>query len=162
MHRSEQQTSVVSGLRAFSAGVERSRGTGPRTTVTTKKSSLFTVGRGPVPRQRPRNPTIAGDRPPRYGNIETRRAILRYCIETGRFLLPVNGNFAPTCFPVFQFLNRDIWNVNTDEVVKGDETKGDEAREKGSLASRNANCFIPQAILHDTQRLQACRPCAGR
>ena len=27
----------------------------------------FTVGRGPVPRQRPRNPTIAGDRPPRYG-----------------------------------------------------------------------------------------------
>ena len=27
---------------------------------------LFIVGRGPVPRHRPRNPTIAGDRPPRY------------------------------------------------------------------------------------------------
>ena len=26
----------------------------------------LTVGRGPVPRQRPRNSTIAGDRPPRY------------------------------------------------------------------------------------------------
>ena len=27
---------------------------------------LFIVGRGTGPRQRPRNPTIAGDRPPRY------------------------------------------------------------------------------------------------
>ena len=39
MHRSEQQTSVVTGLRAFSAKVERSRGTGPRATVV-KAASL--------------------------------------------------------------------------------------------------------------------------
>ena len=44
MHRAEQQTSVVAGLRAFSVEVGRSRGTGPRATVTTKKSSPFTVG----------------------------------------------------------------------------------------------------------------------
>ena len=31
---------------------------------------------------------LAGDRPPRYGNIETRRSLLRYCIETRRSLLP--------------------------------------------------------------------------
>ena len=30
-----------------------------------------TVGRGPVPRHRPRHPTLAGDRPPRYGKYET-------------------------------------------------------------------------------------------
>ena len=103
--------------------------------------------RAGFPRQRPRNPTLAGDRPPRYGNIKTRRS-----------LLPVNRNFAPKCFPVVQFLR----NVNPDEVVKGDEGKRGGAREEGSLAVRNANCFIRQAILHDTQRLQACRPCAGR
>ena len=34
---------------------------------------LFTVGRGPVPRRA----TLTGDRPPRYGNIETRRSLLR-------------------------------------------------------------------------------------
>ena len=31
-----------------------------------KKTACVTVGRGPVPRPRPRNPTLAGDRPPRY------------------------------------------------------------------------------------------------
>ena len=31
------------------------------------RRSPFIVGRGPVPRQHPRNPTLAGDRPPRYG-----------------------------------------------------------------------------------------------
>ena len=41
----------------------RSRGTGPRATI---KNAILTGGRGPVPRQRPRTPTIAGDRPPRY------------------------------------------------------------------------------------------------
>ena len=30
---------------------------------------------------------IAGDRPPRYGNIETRRSLLPEEIETGRSLL---------------------------------------------------------------------------
>ena len=45
MHRSEQQTSVPSGLRTFSAAVERSRGTGPR--ATKKKRFPFLVGRGP-------------------------------------------------------------------------------------------------------------------
>ena len=30
------------------------------------KKRHFTVGRGPVPRQRPRTPTLAGDRPPHY------------------------------------------------------------------------------------------------
>ena len=37
---------------------------GPRATI--KKRHSRTVGRGPVPRHRPRTPTIAGDRPPRY------------------------------------------------------------------------------------------------
>ena len=32
-----------------------------------QKSPPFTVGRGPVPRHRPRTSTLAGDRPPRYG-----------------------------------------------------------------------------------------------
>ena len=31
-----------------------------------KKRHPLTVGRGPVPRHRSRNPTLAGDRPPRY------------------------------------------------------------------------------------------------
>ncbi len=47
--------------RACPSPCQRSRGTGPRATVTLTFS--FTVGRGPVPRQAP----IAGDRPPRYG-----------------------------------------------------------------------------------------------
>ena len=51
-----------------------SRGTGPRATV--RRTSRFIVGRGPVPRHRSRNPTIAGDRPPPYGSIETRRSLL--------------------------------------------------------------------------------------
>ena len=40
------------------------------------------------PRHRPRNPTIAGDRPPRYGNIET---LLPAEIVTGRrdILVPI-------------------------------------------------------------------------
>ncbi len=43
---------------------------GPRATVTghlLHRTAPRLVGRGPVPRQRPRIPTIAGDRPPRYG-----------------------------------------------------------------------------------------------
>ena len=39
----------------------KSRGTGPRATVSGR--APFTVGRGPVPRHAPRNPTFAGDRP---------------------------------------------------------------------------------------------------
>ena len=87
---------------------------GPRAT---KKNATLIVGRGPVPRHpsraRPcrsgspdpdlfvirRSQTtdgethivtteIAGDRPPRYGNIETGRALLPEDIETGRDLLP--------------------------------------------------------------------------
>ena len=45
--------------------IQRSRGTGPRATVA--RPSPFTVGRGPVPRHAAVYPTIAGDRPPRYG-----------------------------------------------------------------------------------------------
>ena len=51
----------------------RSRGTGPRATMkktpalTKQKTPPLTVGRGPVPRHASRTPTIAGDRPPRYG-----------------------------------------------------------------------------------------------
>ena len=41
-----------------------------------EKTPPLHVGRGPVPRQRPRTPTIAGDRPPRYGEIETGRSLL--------------------------------------------------------------------------------------
>ena len=41
----------------------------PRAPAIRKKNASRTVGRGPVPRQRPRNPTIAGDRPPRYEKI---------------------------------------------------------------------------------------------
>ena len=32
-----------------------------------KATPPFIVARGPVPRHRPRTPTLAGDRPPRYG-----------------------------------------------------------------------------------------------
>ena len=39
---------------------------GPRDT---KKNATLTVGRGPVPRHRSRNPTLAGDRPPHYDKI---------------------------------------------------------------------------------------------
>ena len=50
---------------------ERSRGTGPRATVTggllNRRTAPFTVGRGPVPRHAPVYQTFAGDRPPRYG-----------------------------------------------------------------------------------------------
>ena len=49
----------------------RSRGTGPRATVTgtvTVKNATRTVGRGPVPRQAAIYRKLAGDRPPRYGN----------------------------------------------------------------------------------------------
>ena len=53
---------------------------GHRATI---KKRHFTVVRGPVPRQRPRNPTIAGDRPPRYGEIETRRSLLLLLVEVG-------------------------------------------------------------------------------
>ena len=81
---------------------------GPRTTG--KNAPPLTVGRGPVPRHRSRarpcssgspDPELfvirraqtteaethimmmglAGDRPPRYGKIETRRSLLRVCIE---------------------------------------------------------------------------------
>ena len=41
-----------------------------------KKRHPFIVGRGPVPRHRRRNSTLAGDRPPRYGQIETGRSLL--------------------------------------------------------------------------------------
>ena len=80
MPRSAQQPSVVSCLLAFSAAMERSRGTGPRATV--KKRPPLTVGRGPVPRHAAvvtatlrglwaagvcrSDGEIAGDRPPRY------------------------------------------------------------------------------------------------
>ena len=52
--------------------VGRSRGTGPRATGPGAPSSRW---------------TIAGDRPPRYGHIETGRSLLPYCIETRRSLL---------------------------------------------------------------------------
>ena len=45
--------------------LKRSRGTGPR--ATKPRTASLIVGRGPVPRQRSVSPTIAGDRPPRYG-----------------------------------------------------------------------------------------------
>ena len=48
-----------------------------------KKTPPLTVGRGPVPRHRPRTPTLAGDRPPRYGEIETRRSLLLLLDEVG-------------------------------------------------------------------------------
>ncbi len=50
---------------------ERSRGTGPRATITghfLHKTAPFPVGRGPVPRHAAIYRTIAGDRPPRYDN----------------------------------------------------------------------------------------------
>ena len=40
------------------------------------KTRPFTVGRGPVPRQRPGTREIAGDRPPRYGNKNGTRATI--------------------------------------------------------------------------------------
>ena len=40
------------------------------------KKRHFTVGRGPVPRHRSRNATLAGACPPRYGNIEIGRSLL--------------------------------------------------------------------------------------
>ena len=45
--------------------MQRSRGTGPRATVS--RTAPFTVGRGPVPRHAAVYRTLAGDRPPRYG-----------------------------------------------------------------------------------------------
>ena len=53
---------------AIARAIQRARGTGPRATI---KTPPLTVGRGPVPRHRSRNPTRAGDGPPRYGNIGT-------------------------------------------------------------------------------------------
>ena len=56
---------------AMLRSTRRSRGTGPRATVSgtvTIKNAPFTVGRGPVPR----HATIAGDRPPRYGACNDR------------------------------------------------------------------------------------------
>ena len=50
----------------------RSRGTGPRATVTGRflhsRTAPFIVGRGPVPRHASVYRKLAGDRPPRYGN----------------------------------------------------------------------------------------------
>ena len=42
------------------------------TLTVVRKNVTLTVGRGPVPR----HATIAGDRPPRYGDVETRRSLL--------------------------------------------------------------------------------------
>ena len=50
-------------MRAFPKSLNVA-GTGP---CYGEKTPPLHVGRGPVPRHRPRNPTIAGDRPPRYG-----------------------------------------------------------------------------------------------
>ena len=52
-----------------------SRGTGPRATVT--KTLPRAVGRGPVPRHAPIARSLAGDRPPRYGNKTLPRAVGR-------------------------------------------------------------------------------------
>ena len=49
----------------------------------------FTVGRGPVPRHCPRNPTIAGDRPPRYDKK-------RLPFTVGRGPVPRHATIAPT------------------------------------------------------------------
>ena len=49
--------------------LQRSRGTGPRATVTghlLHRTAAFTVGRGPVPRHAADYRKLAGDRPPRY------------------------------------------------------------------------------------------------
>ena len=47
---------------------DRSSGSPDSERVDGKKTARVTVGRGPVPRHRSHTPTIAGDRPPRYGN----------------------------------------------------------------------------------------------
>ena len=69
MRRAERQTSVVSGLRAFAAAVERSRGTGPRATV----GKLICLAKSPLILQileileiLLQTIGIARDRPPRY------------------------------------------------------------------------------------------------
>ena len=55
-----------------SRSIKRSRGTGPRATVSGgvlgSRTAPFPVGRGPVPRHASVYQTFAGDRPPRYGN----------------------------------------------------------------------------------------------
>ena len=59
-------------IRKTQTNSEGSRGTGPRATGTGRflgsRTAVFIVGRGPVPRHAPVYRTIAGDRPPRYGN----------------------------------------------------------------------------------------------
>ena len=86
MPRSEQQPSVVSGLRAFSAEIERSRGTGPRATVSggflghrfaarplhpcrsgSPDPDLFVIRRSQTTEGKHIvTMELAGDRPPRY------------------------------------------------------------------------------------------------
>ena len=65
---------------------QRSQGTGPRATI---KTSPLTVGRGPVPRHASRIPTIAGDRPPRYGKKRPPRTV-------GRGPVPRHASHIPT------------------------------------------------------------------
>ena len=56
------------------------------------RPSPFTVGRGPVPRHRSGTPTIAGDRPPRYGEktsfvlFRSVRTCMSIAVETRRAL----------------------------------------------------------------------------
>ena len=57
---------------------DRSSGSPDPERVDGKKTPRITVGRGPVPRHRSHTPTIAGDRPPRYGEknaSSSRRAV---------------------------------------------------------------------------------------
>ena len=79
--------------------IERSRGTGPRATGTghfLHKTAPFIVGRGPVPR----HATIAGDRPPRYGNRTVFLAEKRHPLTVGRGPVPRHA-------PVYQTLAGD-------------------------------------------------------
>ena len=67
--------------------MKRSRGTGPRATVS--GTARFTVGRGPVPR----HATLAGNRPPRYGKTAVFIRIGETAVEkTGS-----SGPLGPAC-----------------------------------------------------------------
>ena len=56
----------ASGFPSPSLALAQSNVAGDRPPRYEKKRCLFTVGRGPVPRQHPRTPARAGDRPPHY------------------------------------------------------------------------------------------------
>ena len=67
-------TMEIAGETRSDARMETSEGA-PRY----EKNATLTVGRGTGPRQRPRNPTIAGDRPPRYEKKRHPRRRARAC-----------------------------------------------------------------------------------